>query len=100
MQSERLQAQKGKSVYLEVGTKAPDLEESADAFTVAMHVTIEGIEPATNRDVPENLAVMVQLSGGRHNRIYLEPSRISRIVIHGGAVKVWFFDRYYVALSG
>jgi hypothetical protein len=44
------------------------------------------------------MAMMVRLDGGDQNRLYLEPDRITKILIHGG-VKVWFLDRFYVALS-
>jgi hypothetical protein len=77
-----LQEHEGHSVYLEVGTDAPDTEDHADAFPVAMHVTIEGIQPATNVDVRDRMAVMVRL-GGEGSRLYLEPGRVTKILIHG-----------------
>lgn len=95
---EWLQDHDGQSVYLEVGTEAADTEHPADAFPVAMHVTIEGIQPATNVDLPERMAVMVRLGGGDRNRLYLEQERITRILIHGG-VKIWYLGRFYVGLS-
>ena len=93
-----LQEREGESVYLEVGTDAPDAEHLADAFPVAMHVTIEGIQPATNLDLPDRMAVVVKLGGGERNRLYLEPERITKIVIHGAA-KIWYLGKFYVALS-
>lgn len=96
---EWLQERVGSRVYLEVGTKAPDLEFQADAFPVALHVVIKGIQPATNTDRPEKMSVMVDLEG-EGNRLYLEPDRITEINIHGPAVKLRYLDRFYVALSG
>jgi hypothetical protein len=93
-----LQEHDGRSVYLEVGTDAPDTAQPADAFPVAMHVTLNGIQSATNLDRPDRMAVMVRLDGGDQNRLYLEPDRITKILIHGG-VKIWFLERFYVGLS-
>lgn len=79
---EWLQEHNGRSVYLEVGTDAPDTTERADAFPVAMHVTLNGIQPATNLDRANRMAVMVRLHDEDRNRLYLEPDRITRILIH------------------
>jgi hypothetical protein len=94
-----LQEHDGQSVYLEVGTDAPDTVHPASAFPLAMHVTLEGITPATNLDLPDDMAVMVKLGGGERNRLYLEPKRITKILIHG-AVKIWYLEKFYVGLSG
>lgn len=85
-------------MYLEVGTDASDIAEPADAFPVAMHVTLSGIQSATNVDRLDRMAVMVRLDGDGRNRLYFEPDRITKIVIHGG-VKIWFLGRFYIALS-
>jgi hypothetical protein len=95
---EWLQEHNGRSVYLEVGTDAPDTMQPASAFPVAMHVTLNGMQSATNLDRPDHMAVMVRLDGDDRNRLYLEPDRITKILIHGG-VKVWFLERFYIALS-
>jgi hypothetical protein len=63
-----------------------------------MHVTLNGIQSATNVDRPNCMAVVVRLDGDDRNRLYLEPARITKILIHGG-VKIWFLDRFYVGLS-
>jgi hypothetical protein len=85
-------------VRIPVGPSAPDVEQPADAFAVAMHVTITGIQPATNLDLPDRMAVMLQLGGGERNRLYLERERITKIVIHGG-LTIWFPGRFYIGLS-
>lgn len=96
---EWLQSRSGKRVYLEVGTTATDTEMEAEAFPVALWVTIEGIESATNIDLPDRMGVMVRL-GEERNRLHLEPERITRIERHIDAWKVWYLDRFYVGLSG
>ena len=63
-----------------------------------MHVTLNDIQSATNLDRCDRMAVMVRLDGADRNRLYLEPDRITKILIHSG-VKIWFLDRFYVALS-
>ena len=65
---------------------------------VAMHVRLNGIESATNLDRPDRMAIMVRLDDDDRNRLYLEPDRITKILIHGG-VKIWFLERFYVGLS-
>jgi hypothetical protein len=85
-------------VYLEIGTDAPDTADTAGAFPVAIHVTLNGIQAATNLDRPDHMAVLVRLDDDDRNRLYLEPDRITKILIHGG-VKIWFLDRFYVGLS-
>ena len=87
-----LQDHDGRSVYLEVGADATNTAQPANAFPVAMHVTLNGIESATNLDRPERMAVTVRLEGGDQSRLYLEPDRISKILVHGG-VKIWFLER-------
>jgi hypothetical protein len=81
---EWLQKHDGRSVYLEIGTDATDTTQPADAFPVAMHLTLNGIQSATNLDRPDRMAVMVRLDGDDRNRLYLEPDRITKILIHGG----------------
>ena len=93
-----LEEHDGRSVYLEVGTDARHTAQPANAFPVAMHVTLNGIQSATNLDRPDRMAIMVRLDGGDQNRLYLEPDRITKILIHGG-VKIWFLERFYVGLS-
>lgn len=93
-----IQDREGRSVYLEVGTDAPDNEYATSALPLAMHVTVEGIQPATNLEVPDRMAVMVKLGHGNRNRLYLEPERITKILIHGG-VKIWYLGKFYVGLS-
>src|SRR4051812_12018040 len=95
-----LQDRDGESVYLELGTQAPDTEHGADAPGLALHVMLEGIHPATNEDLPDQMAVMVKLGSGERNRLYLEPSRITEIRIASDTAKVVVLGSFYVGFAG
>jgi hypothetical protein len=71
---EWVSAREGKSVYLEVGTSDPDSELPADAFPVAMHVTLGPIEPAHDTD-QDRMTAMIRLAGGDRDRLYFDPKR-------------------------
>jgi hypothetical protein len=93
-----LQNHDGQSVNMEIGADDPHAGQPVNAVSVAMHVAIEGIQSATNLDLPGRMAVVVQLGGGERNRLYLEQERILKILIHDG-VKIWFVSGFYIGLS-
>jgi cell division GTPase FtsZ len=90
-----IQRQVGRRVTMEVGAYSDD---GVDTVVVTLLVAIIGIEPATNRDAPDSMAVLVRL-GGERSGLYLEHGRVSRVVVRQGAAKVWLSDGVYVALA-
>jgi hypothetical protein len=95
---EWLSSKKGKSVYVEVGTKDPTFADSVTA-PLAMHVTLGGVEPASETD-KDRLMVVIALPELKSSRIYLDPAAVTKVEIWGGTLGLWFHNAFYIGFSG
>lgn len=68
---EWLSGKEDESVYVEVGTKDPTIEIDAVTAPLAMHVTLGGIESASETD-KDRLMVVIGLPELQYSRIYLD----------------------------
>lgn len=97
---EWLSSQEGKSVAVEIGTG--DLTTDIDAMTIplVMHVTLGGIESASETD-KDRLMVLIRLPAmGDRDRFYLDPVAVTKIEGVPGTFRLWFHDAFYVGFSG
>jgi len=66
---EWLSSQEGKSVAVEIGTKDPTTDIDAMTIPLVMHVTLGGIESASEVD-KDRLMVLIQLPDMQRSRFY------------------------------
>lgn len=96
---EWLSGKEGESVYVEVGTKDPTVEIDAVTAPVAMHVTLGGVESASETD-KDRLMVLIRLPELQRSRFYLDPAAVTRVEGAPGTFRLWFHDAFYVGFSG
>jgi hypothetical protein len=96
---EWLSSKAGKSVAVEIGSNDPTADLDAMTIPLVMHVTLDGIESASETD-KDRLMVLIRLPELNRSRIYLDPSTVTRIEGSSGAFRLWFHDAFYLAFSG
>lgn len=96
---EWLSSQEGKSVAVEIGTKDPTTDLDAMTILLVMHVTLGGIESASEVD-KDRLMVLIQLPDMQRSRFYLDPTTVTKVEGVPGTFRLWFHDAFYVGFSG
>ena len=96
---EWLSSREGKSVAVEIGTKDPTTDIDAMTIPLVMHVTLGGIESASEVD-KDRLMVLIQLPDMQRSRIYLDPATVTKVEGVPGTFRLWFHDAFYVGFSG
>lgn len=97
---EWLSKKEGQSVYVEIGTKDPTVEIDAVTAPLAMHVTLGGIESASETD-KDRLMVLIRLPEINRSRFYLDPATVTKVEGGPGSpFRLWFHDAFYVGFSG
>jgi hypothetical protein len=97
---EWLSSKEGKCVAVEIGTKDPTVDIDAMMIPLVMHVTLGGIESASEVD-KDRLMVLIQLPDMQRSRFYLDPATVTKVEGGPGLVRLWFHDdAFYVGFSG
>lgn len=97
---EWLSSREGKSVAVEIGTKDPTVEIDAMTIPLVMHVTLGGIESASEVD-KDRLMVLIHLPEMQRSRFYLDPAAVTKVEGVPGTFRLWFHDdAFYVGFSG
>lgn len=92
----------GKQVYIEIGTSDPDADPQhpVDTTPLRIHTQLGAVEDAENLDYGRKAILLRLQDAPDSNRIYLDPAWITRVEGHGGAIKIWFHDAFYLGLTG
>ena len=93
-----LAEREGWEVYVEVGVADPT-KDNYDYFPVAMHVTLGKVGLGEDEGHQCGLA-WLPFSGGERNRFFLDPARVTNIIINHAGLKITFHDSIYVGMSG
>lgn len=88
---EWLSGKAGESVYVEIGTKDPTVEIDAVTAPLAMHVTLAGIESASETS-KDRLMVLIRLPELTESRFYLDPASVTKVEGVPGTFRLWFHD--------
>lgn len=96
---EWLSAKAGESVAVEIGSKDPTTDIDAMNIPLVMHVTLGGIESASETD-KDRLMVLIRLPELQRSRFYLNPATVTKVEGVPGTFRLWFHDAFYVGFSG
>lgn len=97
---EWLSSKEGESVAVEIGTKDPTIEIDAVTVPLVMHVTLGGIESASETD-KDRLMVLIHLPEvGERSRLYLDPAAVTKIEGAPGTFRLWLHNAFYIGFSG
>jgi hypothetical protein len=94
-----LSNKEGESVAVEIGSKDPTTDIDAMTIPLVMHVTLGGIESASEID-KDRLMVLIRLPDMQQSRFYLDPATVTKVEGVPGTFRLWFHDVFYVGFSG
>lgn len=96
---EWLSSKEGESVAIEIGTEDPTADIEAMTIPLVMHVTLGGVESASETD-KNRLMVLIRIRDKTRSRFYLDPVTVTKIDGSPGTFRLWFHDRFYLGFSG
>jgi hypothetical protein len=95
---EWLSQRAGREVYIEIGMADPQLPE-AQFFPVKFHTTLGSVEIGEDMGHAGRGVASYRLGQDPMNRLRLDQARVTRVQVHGSAMRVWFHISLYVGVS-
>ena len=96
---EWLSSKEGESVAVEIGAKDPTADIDAMTVPLVMHVTLGGVESASETS-KDRLMVLIRLPGMNRSRFYLDPATVTKVEGAPRAFRLWFHDAFYLGFAG